>query len=754
MSLNDLKAALSEASNLSQFKGLSAAYGTLLSGIPSLDGYANLIATNNSTNFGAGPGPVFNDENIIINTLNALYQGNSTAKTAFNAILADVNAGGDLLTAVYNYVIPAASRTQAGLDYFKSQSGFYTARAAELGIPGETGAAVVAFASLTKIAVDNGIKGLGDTLNDLISAVNNGSAVIPQGGTLFTSLETADGTQFDADDVPGAGSGPVYSISVSPSAVAEGNTGSGNQITYTVSRTGDVTKAGSVAVLIYGSAGAGDYTTDLSGNVVSFAAGHDQVTFTVTSTPDTIQEGDETVFAALGQITGGGTVGTNSIVVGTIVNDDGSSTGPVYSISVSPTSVQEGNSGGGNQVTFTVTRTGDISKAGSVAVALSGDAGANDYSTTLSGGVVSFAAGHDQVTFTVTTTPDTVVEPDEAVIANLGAITGGGTLFTGKTNATAVIVNDDSGSNQGLVQAANSQVITGTTNPDVLTVTALAPSVTSDLLGGENTVLLSNGVNISAATYNATGGYVIYKIADGGSVTMSQSQNERLAEAPGVNTVTITSSGEITGNSQVENYKLSGGNDAFVMSLPASGDHYVDIASGGSDIIRFFNYTFSPTDTGILVVTGFDVANDKFASKNFSSRYGEISHSFGETVTLSNQAMGATGNGNLERTIYEIETSSAGALTGATIRATANGGPVATLIANAIGPNLTSDPSTQTLNTAIIYVTGIGAAIYQFEVKKSAQSVDLTVDTIAGVELIGVLAGVAENSLTSANYSL
>lgn len=753
MSLNDLKAALSQASNLSQFKGLSAAYGTLLSGIPSLDGYANLMATNNATNFGAGPGPVFNDENIIINTLNALYQGNSTAKAALNAILADVSAGGDLLTAVYNYVIPAASRTPAGLDYFKSQSGFYEARAAELGIPGVTGAAVVAFASLTKIAVDNGIKGLGDSLNDLIRAVNNGSAVIPQGGTVFTPLETADGTQFDADDAPGAATGPVYSISVTPASVAEGNAGSGNQITFTVTRTGDVSKAGSVAILLTGPDNA-DYTTTLTGNEISFAAGHDQVTFTVTSKPDTTPEGDQTLMAALGQIiTGGGSFGT-SIVTATITNDDGPVTGPFYAITVSPTSVLEGNAGAGNQVTYTVTRTGNISQAGSVAVTLSGDASANDYSTSLSGGVVSFAAGHDQVTFTVTTTPDTTVEPDEVVIATLGAVTGGGGLYNGLTNAIAKITNDDSGTNQGLVQVTNTQVITGTTNPDVLTVTALAPSVTSDLMAGANTVLLSNGVNISAATYNATGGSVAYKIAEGGSVTMNRLQNDLISEAPGVNTVTLTNSGAIYFNSQVENYVLASGNDEVPYYIQPSGDYYLDISLGGSDIIRFFNYTFSAAETGILVVTGFDVANDKFASKNFNTRYGEISHSFGETVSLYNQAMGRTGNGNLERSIYELETTSAGALTGATIRATGNGGAVETLIANAIGPHLSSNPSVQTLNTAIIYVTNIGAAIYQFEVQKTAQSDDLTVNDIAGVEFIGVLAGVAENSITSANYAL
>lgn len=231
MALSDLKTLMNaSAQNLSQFKGLSAAYGILLGGTPSIDGYTNLINTNNSTNFGAGAsGPTFNDENIYINTINALYQGNATAKSAFDAIVASAATIQDALTLVYNYVIPAASRTQAGLDYFKSQASFYASRAAELGVAGTNGTALVAFASLTKIAVDNDIGGLGDTINDLKAAVDNGTAAIPQGGDVFTPLETADGTQFDPDDVGGGSNqGQTFTLTTGVDAGAAFTGGTGN----------------------------------------------------------------------------------------------------------------------------------------------------------------------------------------------------------------------------------------------------------------------------------------------------------------------------------------------------------------------------------------------------------------------------------------------------------------------------------------------------------------------------------------------
>jgi hypothetical protein len=227
------------AQNLSQFKGLSAAYGVLLGGAPSIDGYTFLINENNTTNFGAGGTTVFNDENIYINTINALYKGNTTAKSTFDAIISSAATIQDALTLVYNYVIPASLRTTAGLDYFKSQATYFATRAAEIDNSGLNGTALVGFASLIKIAVDSDIGGLGDTINDLRAAVGNGTAALPQGGDVLTALETADGTQFDTDDVvivPNPGQTFTLTNSVDTGPSFKG--GSAND-TYNASLTND-----------------------------------------------------------------------------------------------------------------------------------------------------------------------------------------------------------------------------------------------------------------------------------------------------------------------------------------------------------------------------------------------------------------------------------------------------------------------------------------------------------------------------------
>jgi hypothetical protein len=206
MPLADLSTLINASvQNLSQLKGLTAAYSSLLGGTPSIAGYTTLIETNNSTNFGSktdtSAGPSFNDENVYINTINALYQGNADAKAAFDAIVGSGATLSDKLELVYNHVIPAASRSDAGLAAFKAQADFYTAKAVELGVAGNNGAALVAFAGLAKIAVDGDIGGLGDGINDLKAAIDDGSAAIPEDGDVFTPLETADGVNYDVDDV-------------------------------------------------------------------------------------------------------------------------------------------------------------------------------------------------------------------------------------------------------------------------------------------------------------------------------------------------------------------------------------------------------------------------------------------------------------------------------------------------------------------------------------------------------------------------
>ncbi len=201
------------AQNAAQAKAFSAAYQVLLGGVPNQSGFDFLIKENLASNFGAGSSRQFNDENIYINITNALVTGNAAAKTAF-LMLASGATVQEQIASLYAKLIPAAKQTAEGLAYLTRADGlsFYEKVAADRGIVGKDGPAIVAFASLLKIAVDAGI-GVGNPVGDLMAAVANGSSTLPVSGTALSFIETVDGTAFDANDAADA-------VSVNPLGLA------------------------------------------------------------------------------------------------------------------------------------------------------------------------------------------------------------------------------------------------------------------------------------------------------------------------------------------------------------------------------------------------------------------------------------------------------------------------------------------------------------------------------------------------------
>ena len=204
------------ATNGDAAMGLAAAYQMLLGGLPNQEGFKYLIDTAIATNFGAGTATVFNTENIFINLTNNLAQENIAAKAAFGALSSGATLSAKV-TSLYNAVIPLAHQKADGLAYLTRPDGlaFYNQVAAERGVAGTDGAAIVAMASLLKIATDQNI-GIGNAVRDLLQAVAAGSDLVPINGTVFTHIEIADGTTFDADDATAAiasgGAGALISV--------------------------------------------------------------------------------------------------------------------------------------------------------------------------------------------------------------------------------------------------------------------------------------------------------------------------------------------------------------------------------------------------------------------------------------------------------------------------------------------------------------------------------------------------------------
>lgn len=116
-------------------------------------------------------------------------------------------------------------------------------------------------------------------------------------------------------------------------------------------------------------------------------------------------------------------------------------TGPTFSVAALDAVQSEGDSGT-TGFTFTVSRGGDTSEAGSVDFTVSGDVDGQDFGGALPSGTVSFAAGESEKVITLDVTGDTDDEGDEDFTVTLSAPVGG--TIAGGT-ATGTIRNDDLG---------------------------------------------------------------------------------------------------------------------------------------------------------------------------------------------------------------------------------------------------------------------------------------------------------------------
>ncbi len=263
-------------------------------------------------------------------------------------------------------------------------------------------------------------------------------AVTGASGGAVIGAPSVDLTIINDDGTPP----PKVAIS-GPAAVTEG-TGGTTDITYTLTRTGDSSQESTVAVNLVPTAGAPVDGADfaggaLPGGTVVFAAGVVEQTFTVSVSADAGVEANETFELVVSPV-------GNALVVGgpaatTLVNDDL----PPPDLALSgPGAVTEGT-GGSTAVTYTVTRTGNLASASAVAYSVVPTGGspvdAADFAAgALPSGVIQFAAGEAQKTFTVDLGADAGVEADETLAVVLGGASNG-VVTSGVVGTT--VVNDD-----------------------------------------------------------------------------------------------------------------------------------------------------------------------------------------------------------------------------------------------------------------------------------------------------------------------
>ena len=234
-----------------------------------------------------------------------------------------------------------------------------------------------------------------------------------------TATDTATGTILDDD--------------TAELTIADASSAEGDSMTFTV--TLDKAVSGGLTVTpgftdVSATKGT-DYTENAAGIRFAGTAGETQ-TFTVSTTEDTDREPDETFIVGLTVSGTEETVTATDTATGTVLDDDAAS------LTIADASAAEGDS-----MTFTVTL--DKAVPGGLTVTpgftdVTATKGA-DYTESTTGIRFAGTAGETQ-TFTVRTTEDTDVEPDETFTVSL-TVAGTQTTVTATDTATGTILDDD-----------------------------------------------------------------------------------------------------------------------------------------------------------------------------------------------------------------------------------------------------------------------------------------------------------------------
>lgn len=222
-------------------------------------------------------------------------------------------------------------------------------------------------------------------------------------------------------------------------------------VNFTITRSGDVTQAGSVDWSIVGSGAAPASAADFIGGVfpggtAQFAAGEVTKTILIPILNDYITEPTEGFQILLSNPSAGTRVDVG-VLDRTILDDD---TAMGFAVATTTASVVEGQPGSVTDYTFTVYRSGDVSGTASVDWSIGSafvpgapqSAFFSDFALgTATSGTVNFATGESSRTITLSVNGDLEYETNEAFSVNLSNPSAGTPILVGSANG--VILNDD-----------------------------------------------------------------------------------------------------------------------------------------------------------------------------------------------------------------------------------------------------------------------------------------------------------------------
>ena len=253
----------------------------------------------------------------------------------------------------------------------------------------------------------------------------------PSNATIAEGKGTATGTIVDDD-------ASRLSIEAGAARVDEGET-----LIFTVTLDPPIDDQQVTVTVEVDAGGTATAGTDYKGvpEMLTFVAGDAAKTITVAVEDDTDYELNETVVIALRNPRPPGDVVIDEAgeAMVTIVDND-----PQPMLSISGTSVAEGNDGTTSKLTFKVTKSGGTSMEATVAYADAGTGTATagtDY-TAVAAGTLTFAPNETSKTVTVVVKGDDETEGDETVVIRLSSPSKA-TIAEDKDTAAGTIIDDD-----------------------------------------------------------------------------------------------------------------------------------------------------------------------------------------------------------------------------------------------------------------------------------------------------------------------
>ena len=320
----------------------------------------------------------------------------------------------------------------------------------------------------------------------------NETITFTAGGTDITAGTPAMLTLEDDDAQP-----TTVNLTVTPATIGEGDGLKSVTVTGTWAGTTVLPDPTTVTLTLGGTAGGTDYSTGgtLALIIPALTASGATTGLTVTPTPDTIDEGNETITFT---VTAGGGITAGTSATLTLEDDDVLST--TVNLTVSPATIGEGDGLKSVTVTGTWAGTTVLPDPTTVTLTLGGTAGGTDYSTggTLALIIPALTASGATTGLTVTPTQDTIDEGNETI-----TFTAGGTGVTAGTSATLTLEDDDVLSTTVNLTVSPETIHEG---DELTNVTVTGTWANNTALSTDTTVTLTLGGSASTATDYSTGG--------------------------------------------------------------------------------------------------------------------------------------------------------------------------------------------------------------------------------------------------------